>query len=105
MGAGGGTHFLAGGLAMRAAAEINLTWAIPELEPEDVSELQPYAADVTSKITICDGLPPIRWDESSPRPLHGITRTVGRFGCFPEDRVFGRLSQALEVFKRICIYA
>ena len=59
------TPYLAAGLAVRAGVGINVTWAVMEVEPEDVSELQPYANDVTSKVTICDGLPPVRWNQSS----------------------------------------
>ena len=57
---------LVAGLVIRAAAGMNLVWGIHETDVEAADELQPYAAEAQRLITICDGLPPIKWTQVGP---------------------------------------
>jgi hypothetical protein len=59
---------LVAGLAVRAATGVNLVWGI--LRPDTaVADLKQYDTELRALIKICDGLPPLRWDQgASVRP-------------------------------------
>ena len=54
---------LAAGLAVRAAAGVNVVWGITKPEVQTMEDLPPYETELRRLITISDGLPPIRWTQ------------------------------------------
>jgi hypothetical protein len=55
---------LVAGLAVRAAAGVNIVWGIvrPDTGMDDVGAHQ---VELMRLIKICDGLPPVKWDQGS----------------------------------------
>ena len=59
---------LVAGLAVRAAAGVNIVWGVTRADTA-MEDLAVHQTEVMRLITICDGLPPVRWTQ-------GCTRTI-----------------------------
>ena len=56
---------LAAELVIRAGVGLNVMWGIPYLDDTSVEALADPMSDLTGKVRVADGLPPVRWEQES----------------------------------------
>ena len=65
---------LAAELLVRAGVGLNVMWGIPYLDDNTVEALTEPMNDLTGKVKVADGLPPVRWDQEC---LYASKRVFG----------------------------
>ena len=74
---------LVAGLAVRAAAGVNVVWGITRPEVQAMEDLPPYETELRRLITISDGLPPIRWTQGGGDGYPGPPSRIRGLGGHP----------------------
>ena len=72
---------LAGALAVRAGAGLNLTWGVLDVDGEDVGELDPHVTELQRQVKIADGLPPVNWIQPYTATAHHPLTPSGSVIC------------------------